>query len=511
MQTVESTELSKVIAMILKGGIRKYKFKNSKIRPFNQQPEGNKGAIFGFRSKEAMSVTRGIVLTSEEALWENEDCLTHWTPNVFRYGTYTDDRRLFVKGHKDENLQQINTFMIDIDVKVGQECSGQDIMDRSMDLGFIPTMILETPGGFQVYYVLENPWFISNANDYNSVRIARNVSSNLRRFFAEELPVDLGCNHFGIARIPRTDNVLQFNPEMTYDIQTLIDWSFEYSADNLIDLERPKLYLVPSKNKQSDAAWVDQLLNNKQITGEKGLLGRNSAIFTMALAYYSSGKFIEDCYNDMDQFNSNLSNGLKDKEVKRAVQSAYSGKYHKAEQEKIDLLIESWGTEKSSKTPFNKTEGTSGYRSHPSTWHKFKKDRSERKYSHKHEWQADLLMFLKDKSYTYKPYFVTTKREIAEELKIPSRSLDKVLKEMQKEGILFYSVKPGRGGGIRLATRNALVQTILNVKKEVQEAYVESILSVFPLAAKLVKQYFNKPETARKQYQQLELSGWDTG
>lgn len=505
-------DLNLIYAAILKGGLRQYKYKNSNLRPFVQQPEGKKGAIFGFRSKEAMGVARGVVLTSEEALWENENSFTHWTPNVFRYGTYTDDRRLFVTGHKDQNLKQINTFMIDIDVKVGQSCSGQDIMDRSIDLGFLPTMILETPGGYQVYYVLENPWFISNASGYNSVKIARNVSNNLRRYFAEELPVDMGCNHFGIARIPRNDNILQYNSEMTYDMQTLIDWSFQYSADNQIDLEKPRLYLLPKKSKQKNAAWVNQLLNNTQIEGDKGLLGRNSAIFTMALAYYSSGETQENCYNDMDVFNSNLGNkALKDTEVRRAVESAYSGKYHQAEQEKIDLLIESWGSQKISKALFSKRKGDSGYRSHPSTWYKFKKDRSERKYSHKHEWKADLLAFLKDKSYTYKPYFVTTKRELAEELKIPNRSLDKVLKEMQQEGRLFYSVKAGRGGGIRIATRNALVQTILNVKKEVQSAYVDAILSLFPVAGKVVNQLLKAHKINDKMCKQLDFGDLDTG
>ncbi|MEI5992342.1 hypothetical protein A5881_003898 [Enterococcus termitis] len=506
------TDLSNIYSLFLKDGIRKYKFKNSKVKPITYKPDGKKGAIFGFRTKEAMNAVRGVVITSEEALWENEDSFTHWTPNVYRYGTYTSENRLFVKGHEDRNLKQINTFMIDIDVKVGQSCSGQDIMDRSMELGFIPTLILETPGGYQVYYVLENPWFISNVNGYNSVKIARNVSNNLRRYFAEELPVDMGCNHFGIARIPRNDNILQYNLEMTYDMQTLIDWSFQYSADNLTDIEKPKLFLLTKKSKQKDAAWVDQLLNNTQIEGDKGLLGRNSAIFTMALAYYSSGESLENCYNDMDQFNTNLGNkALKDTEVRRAVESAYSGKYHQAEQEKIDFLIESWGSEKAYKASFKKNKGTSGYRSHPSTWYKFRKDRSERKYSHKYEWKADILAFLKDKSYTYKPYFVTTKREIAEELNIPSRSLDKVLKEMQQEGRLFYSVKPGRGGGIRLATRNAIIQTILNVKKEVKEAYIEAVLSVFPVAANLVNRLLKAPKTTGKEYLQLNLGDLDTG
>ncbi|MBP2098890.1 primase C-terminal domain-containing protein [Enterococcus rivorum] len=506
--------LSNIYDIFLKNGIRKYKYKNSQIKPIGYLPEGKKGAIFGLRSKKSMTEygMRGIVFTSEEALLENENKLTHWTPNIYSYGAYADKNRSIIVGHSEKNLQQINTFMIDFDLKVGNTCSAQDIIDCSIDLGFVPTLLLNTPGGYQAFYVLEKPWFISNAANYSSIGVAKNVSRSLRNYFAEVFPgiVDIGCNHFGITRIPRTDNVEHFYPEFTYDMQKLIDWSIDYVADN--KSEKTKLWTLPSRKqkKQITDSWVGDLITCNGIEGHKGLLGRNSTVFTVSLAYYSAGKTMEECYNDIDQFNSNLDSPMNDEEVLKAVKSAYSGKYRGAHRDYIEPLKQSWLSGCSSETP-KKRKKNAGYRSHPSTWYKFKKNRSERKYSHKHEWKKDLLAFLKDKSYTYKPYFVTTKKEITEALLIPARSLDKILKEMQEDGQLYFQVKAGRGGGIKIATKQALIKTILLVKKEVNQAYREAITKVFPEAAILVNMFNKVAKTEPKAYYQANLEEWNTG
>jgi|GEM_PF-3965763 len=41
-----------IYSFVLKDGLRKYRYKNSKIRSFGKEKEGNKGAVFVFRSKE---------------------------------------------------------------------------------------------------------------------------------------------------------------------------------------------------------------------------------------------------------------------------------------------------------------------------------------------------------------------------------------------------------------------------------------------------------------------------
>ena len=45
---------------------------------------------------------------------------------------------------------------------------------------------------------------------------AKAISQNLRITLLKLYQLDLTCNHFGIARIPRTDNVEFFEPDYTY-------------------------------------------------------------------------------------------------------------------------------------------------------------------------------------------------------------------------------------------------------------------------------------------------------
>ena len=108
-------DTKKILQMILKDGLRQFKFKNSSYQdtPFEEQ----KGSIFGYRNKKNMIGGRGVVLTSLEAIEDNKDIFTHWTPNVYRYGTYTKTKPRITLGHSENNLRQINTFYIDSDIK----------------------------------------------------------------------------------------------------------------------------------------------------------------------------------------------------------------------------------------------------------------------------------------------------------------------------------------------------------------------------------------------------------
>lgn len=494
----------------MKNGLRKYKFKNSKVRPFISEPEGSKGAVFGFRSKEKMIDSRGIVLTSEEALSENEDCLSHWTPNVYSYGTYADSGRTIVKGHAEHNLKQINTFVIDFDRSPGEKLDYQMILDAAIDLELIPTLILKTPGGYQAYFILENPWYISSKNNYQSIEVAKRVSENLRKAFAETLPsVDLGCNHFGIARIPRNDNIVYFYPTMTHDMQQLISWSMKYQPESAE--QKPFLQLVPSavgESQQIKEKWVDMLLKNPEIVGQKGKLGRNNAVFTLSLAYYASAVEEDRCLDDMDEFNSRLDRPLAAKEVCKIVKSAYSGRYKGANKDYVLNLLANWSAESLSEDQL--------FTQKRSAWYKFKKDRSERKQSHIHEWKKDILEYLESQSYRYRPEIQLTKSELQsaitfQDKAIPKRSLDIALKELKSEGKLFLKIKSGRGGGIIVATRKALIRTVLVVKKEVREAYKNAIKTFFEEAAMLTKMFQNDVETGKNGRFKEQISLWNTG
>lgn len=499
--------VSAIVKDILKDGIREYKFLNSKIKPIHYQAHGKKGAMFAFRSKKQMMQARGVVLTSLEALNENENKFTHWTPNVYSYGAYADEARTVVKGHNEQNLQQINTFVIDFDKVPGETLDAQRILDVAIDLGLMPTLILETPGGFQAYFILENAWYISSKKNYQSIEVAKRVSENLRKAFAEELSsVDLGCNNFGIARIPRKDNVVYYYPALKHDMQQLIQWSMKYEPAKTV--KKPNLSLVQSEYKQVKEKWYQLLISNPKIVGTKGKLGRNNVIFTLSLANYASGITLEDCLNEMDLFNSALANPLKDNDRVRIVKSAYSGKYRGANKEYVRALVAEWGLETFSEAGLFTQQRTA--------WYKFKKDRHERKQSHLSEWKTDLLSYLETQCYDKQPELEVTKAELQANIvyqgkAIPKRSLDRALKELQAEGKICLKTKFGRGGGLVVATRKALIRAVIMTNQQLKTAYKDWLKVFVEEAAMLQTKGLQETDIPIITRQERQLTLWDTG
>src|SRR5690606_23174617 len=167
--------------------------------------------------------------------------LSHWTPNVHNYLGYVDEEKRHLKGHTEKNLQQINTFVVDIDTK---KQPYTEILTAALDHSVgIPTMILETPKGFQVYFVLETPLFISNQNDYRGLKVAKRISENIRRSLAKVLQgVDFSCNDFGFFRMPSKDNIRWFSDKMVFSLHNLISWSKRQDDD-----QNRGLFVVESK------------------------------------------------------------------------------------------------------------------------------------------------------------------------------------------------------------------------------------------------------------------------
>ena len=86
--------------------------------------------------------------------------LSHWTPNTYRGGTYYNFKKRIIKGHTRDNLKQINVIGFDIDTK---EVDLYALYLGCEELGLPrPNLLLETPRGFQVFFVLDTPFFIHN-------------------------------------------------------------------------------------------------------------------------------------------------------------------------------------------------------------------------------------------------------------------------------------------------------------------------------------------------------------
>lgn len=486
-------QAKEALELITHGGLRKYKYINSNLKPAGLSEE-NKGAVFGYRNKELMIQGRGIVITSEEALVDNKDQLTHWTPNVFCFGTY-DNSRQFVKGHSEGNLRQINTFVVDIDI-AGEKYNHGEIALAALDrLGFMPTMILDTPKGYQTYFILKEPAYVTKKSNYKVINVAKRISENIRKELAKDLAgIDIGCNHFGIARIPRSDNVLFFEESYTYTFQEWMNWSMTISEDKKAEV----IQFPHQKNEilQLDEKWVGLLINSEKLIGSKAVLGRNNAIFTLSLAYYSSKSPIETCEYNMIMFNDRLKNPLKESEIKRIIKSAYSSKYEAASKDYIREICHTW---------IDSSLTDDQLFSQPKGWYKFKKDRKERVRSHSKEWQQDILAYLSSQSYTYKPFVYSTKKEIREEIGVPERSFDAALKKLKETNQVFYRVMRGRGGGIMIASVKALMRTVILTKKEVREAYFHAIREAFLVPSTLIQKVFYQLLPGEKEYEEIEL------
>ena len=491
-----------IYPLILKDGLRSYKFRNSHLKPVSSAEEGKRGAIFAYRSKAHMIKARGLVLTSMEAIEENQDSFTHWTPNVYRFGSYSDSRRQITRGHAEENLRQINTFVIDFDLSSDDVMTSGDILTAALDLGFMPTLILKSDKGYQAYFVLSEPAYVTAHSQFKVVKVAKAISQNLRSYFGQTLPVDMTCNHFGICRIPRTDNIEFFDEEYTYSFQEWLNWSMKQS-DLPFPSKKPNLTVISGTEgaKQTDEPWYKMLMNESNIKGTKDLMGRNSVLFTLALANFSSGVSQGDCEVVLNEFSLRLDEPVTTSELLKIIASAYSGKYEAASRDYIMLLCRAWvNKDLKAADLFAKQR-----------WYKFKKKRADRKNSHLYEWKADVMAYLEDFYQSEDPFIQTTKKALREALSIPERSLDRVLKALKADQKIFFTIKSGRGGGIRIASVKAIFLSLLQVKKERQEAYVGYIAAFFEESLSLTRRVIEGVKNDLKQVSQLSLFELDIG
>ncbi|EOW0747819.1 primase C-terminal domain-containing protein [Listeria monocytogenes] len=498
LREVDLFTYSAVISTVVKEGITAFRKKKSNgvlaiQKHFAEMEAANnhrKGVQFVVRQKEDLQRSygvRGFIVTSQEALIQEANKISHWTPNVYRWGTYSDQQRKFVKGHAEDNLQQINTYVIDVDtlnVDVAKM-----IMASMKILNQTPTFILKTNHGFQLYFVLENPVFISNANNFKSLRVAKRIATNLKHAFAEVLPgVDRGCNDFGFFRAPNTENIIFENLANQFNYKDLISWSKIYSQKH----NKPGLKVVQSQDSYAIAtnqSWFQQLVQLTNIKGRKGQFGRNNAVFTLALACYSSDKSYEKAYDFLDEFNTKLQDSLSQREIERVLKSAYSGKYKGASLEYIKGILESYQTDSEMKHSTAFIFEQTGNR----VFRKHRKARENRTYSHFEEWETDLGEYLQATMLSGQTFVEKSQRELAEETNIPLATLKKILKQSKR----IVSRVEGKGRTARtLVSTVALVveQAIrhaLTKKKEQSEQYI-TFLATFTEAAHYITQKMTK-------------------
>ena len=270
-----------------------------------KQSSYKKGTVFVSCSKTDLSGGKGFLINSYESLHEKQPELTHWTPNTYRGGTYYDFGKRVIKGHTRDNLKQINVIGFDIDTK---DIDLYSVFLGCEELGLPwPNVLLETPKGFQGFFVLETPFYIHKQKDYKALRVAERLSENILKALKKYVPVDVNCAPFGFYRIPKQDNVVYFGDQPA-NTNNLLTWSKKFEEEE----KRASFRVVYSKDAsafdQTSSDWYRALIQATQIDRGHYSSSRNNAVLTLAIANFASGKSLEEAYDELDQFNSNLAN-----------------------------------------------------------------------------------------------------------------------------------------------------------------------------------------------------------
>lgn len=218
----------------------------------------------------------------------------------------------------------------------------------------------------------------------------------------------------------------------------------------------------------------------------------------MALAFFSSGKEKDNCEYNLYQFNSRLDQPLRDAEVQRIIDSAYSGKYKAAQRAYIIRLVQTWvGGSLSEQDIFkNNYKG----------WYKFAKPRKECKNSHFSETEDDLLTYLRKKCTVDKPYLTCTAKELTSDLGMSLSSFKVVKKRLGAKNKIKFSSTKGRNGRTTLFLIELLVIGVISKKKEHKYAYISSVAELINANTGLLKRVVAAfTQSSNMQVDQLEF------
>ena len=455
--------LQTVLSSIVHNGLTTYKTKNSRLaHAAYVDTDDKKGAVFVVRSKDhfANGRVRGYIVTSKETLVKDAPSLSHWTPNVYCYGEYADPARTYIKGFDEKNLSQINAFVVDIDTK---KYSMNEIMLACIDESIgEPSLIVESPRGYQVYFLLESPFFISKNNDFRGLKVAKRISENIKRSL-KEVGADQYCNDFGFFRVPTDDNIRWYS-EARYTPSELIQWSQRVDDDH-----GRTLYVVPRKLTTYNllhAEWFTALLHATDIKGKKGQLGRNNTLFTLALTCFQEGIDKGRTYDMMDEFNSNLRYPLNIFEMRAIINSAYSGEYRGPKSDYVQALLET----------YVHNGGDIKVNLGSTYWYKHKKARKDRVRSHYEEWEQDIIAYLKDLSVPDEPFVWLTQKELCAALKMPQSTLNEVLK--RSKTLLKTVNGRGRYAKTGWTTVSLLWTHIMHTQRQMKAQYNIAIVGL---------------------------------
>lgn len=452
---MRKTDAADAIKTILGETLSTRRYKRSALVPDGMARKS--GAVFVCWSKDLLRAAQGVVMTSQEAVLD-ADGASHWTPNVFRYGTYERRGAKFgtIRGHVEKNLKAITTFVVDVDYPAGEKPDYADFDSSCFTIRhgavlFEPTYILSTPHGYQAYYVMAAPVWIRRSGDgrYPALASAKHVSQAIRAAVAAQNPyTDTGANDFGFFRLPLSDNLVEVDEDARPAFAVLQAWSM--SVEGQQQTKPTKLV-----SDQVHTQWFEALTQAQVPCAQGSGYGRNNTLLTLCLAQYASGVSEAEAFDYADQWSSFQRQPLRDSEVRAIVRSAYSGRYQGANMSYVRELCERY------------VPGTV-IKSGAQAWSHFRKPRAQRQYSHQQEWAQDLLRLAERSTDRVLGHARFTYLQLQQALGISRQSLVRLLNALAKRAQMSIRRVRGRNGGVYLATARMIAKYVQSEKGTVQ-------------------------------------------
>lgn len=452
---MRKTDAADAIKTILGETLSTRRYKRSALVPDGMARKS--GAVFVCWSKDLLRAAQGVVMTSQEAVLD-ADGASHWTPNVFRYGTYERRGAKFgtIRGHVEKNLKAITTFVVDVDYPAGEKPDYADFDSSCFTIRhgavlFEPTYILSTPHGYQAYYVMAAPVWIRRSGDgrYPALASAKHVSQAIRAAVEAQNPyTDTGANDFGFFRLPLSDNLVEVDEDARPAFAVLQAWSM--SVEGQQQTKPTKLV-----SDQVHTQWFEALTQAQVPCAQGSGYGRNNTLLTLCLAQYASGVSEAEAFDYADQWSSFQRQPLRDSEVRAIVRSAYSGRYQGANMSYVRELCERY------------VPGTV-IKSGAQAWSHFRKPRAQRQYSHQQEWAQDLLRLAERSTDRVLGHARFTYLQLQQALGISRQSLVRLLNALAKRAQMSIRRVRGRNGGVYLATVRMIAKYVQSEKGTVQ-------------------------------------------
>lgn len=471
--------------------------KNSRYQDQDTQHDPQHvGTIILSWTKETLSYGQGLLVTSMEALLDVAPHCTHMTFNPVRFAYYLDKARHVFGGNSVDNTQQLNVFLVDIDfhhgLKPAWTAARQKMLAITDDLK--PTLVMSTPHGYQVIYILEEPAYVKRHQDGSLpvVDAGRKIAKALKAYLNQKMPeVDCGCNDFGFGRVPHEDNILFYDPQATSKFADWLTWSKQQAKQQskqskhgwrklkskFRNLKKavPQHLFQAHRPRQVQQAWYLAALQVDQVpeSGKGAGIGRHNFLLTLALANQSSHVPFEKAYDELDEWNSRNVAPLEAAEFNQIMHDAYAKnddgeyQYHGATHFYIHNIRTNYLTEKLlAQVPKKKF------------WYKYAKPRDQRDYSHYSEWAADLKEYIKQHAARESGFLETSFRQLQAELKISAESLNQVKKSLQAKGELTVTtIGRGRYAVTRWATPTTLARSYDLALRDVQDAQEQQQLN----------------------------------